>query len=162
VLNTVLGESMSSRLFQLLREEKGLAYSVYSSWASMEDTGALTISAGLDAKDVPQALRLTVREMRRLAAQPLGRRELRRTQDYLIGQMELQLEGTDNQMNWVGESLIGYGKIITPSETRDRIAAVTAAQVRAVASDFFRPERLTLALVSTLEKTTGLEKLLRW
>lgn len=128
----------------------------------MEDTGALTISAGLDARDVPQALRLTVRELRRLAAQPLSRRELRRAQDYLIGQMELQLEGTDNQMNWVGESLLGYGKIIAPSVTRARIAAVTAAQVRSVASDLFRPERLTLALVSTLEKATGLEKLLRW
>ncbi len=162
VLNAMLGESMSSRLFQLLREDQGLAYSVYSSWAGMEDAGALTIAVGLDADDVPQALRLTLREMRRLVAQPLSRTELRRTQDYLIGQMELQLESTENQMNWVGECLFGYGKIVPPAEARDRVAAVTAAEVRAVASDFFRPERLTLALVSTLDKPGALEKLLRW
>ena len=101
-------------------------------------------------------------EMRRLVAQPLSKVELRRAQDYLIGQMELQLESTENQMNWVGESLFGHGKIVPPAEARDRIAAVTASEVRAVARDFFRPERLTLALVSTLEKSAGLEKLLRW
>ncbi len=162
VLNAILGESMSSRLFQLLREEKGLAYSVYSSWAFMEDTGALTVSAGLDTEDVEKALRLTLREMRRIAEQPPGNAELRRARDYLIGQMELSLEGTESQMNWVGETLLGYGKIIPPAQTRDRLAAVTAAEIRAAARDFFRPERLTLALVSPMEKGEPLEKLMHW
>jgi predicted Zn-dependent peptidase len=162
VLNAILGESMSSRLFQLLREEKGLAYSVYSSWAFMEDTGALTVSAGLDTDDVEKALRLTLREMRRIAEDPPGSAELRRARDYLIGQMELSLEGTEAQMNWVGETLLGYGKIVPPAQTRDRLAAVTASEVRAAARDFFRPERLTLALVSPLEKGDTLQKLMHW
>ena len=162
VLNAILGESMSSRLFQLLREEKGLAYSVYSSWAYMEDTGALTVSAGLDTDDVEKALRLTLREMRRMRDERPGGAELRRARDYLIGQMELNLEGTESQMNWVGESLLGYGRIVPPDQTRDRLAAVTASEVRAAARDFIRPERLTLALVSTLENRAPLEQLLRW
>jgi predicted Zn-dependent peptidase len=162
LLNAILGESMSSRLFQLLREDKGLAYSVYSSWAFMEDTGALTVSAGLDAEDVEKALRLTLREMRRMTELPPSAAELRRARDYLIGQMELNLEGTENQMNWVGETLLGYGRIIPPAQTRDRLAAVTASAVRAVARDFFRPERLTLAVVSPLENGSALEKLMRW
>jgi predicted Zn-dependent peptidase len=162
LLNAILGESMSSRLFQLLREDKGLAYSVYSSWAFMEDTGALTVSAGLDPEDVEKALRLTLREMRRMAETPPSGAELRRARDYLIGQMDLNLEGTENQMNWVGETLLGYGRIVPPAQTRDRLAAVTASLVRAAPRDFFRPERLTLALVSSLEKGEPLERLLRW
>jgi predicted Zn-dependent peptidase len=162
VLNAILGESMSSRLFQLLREDKGLAYSVYSSWAFMEDTGALTVAAGLDTEDVEKSLRLIVRELRRMADERPGGAELRRARDYLIGQMELNLEGTENQMNWIGETLLGYGRIVPPAQTRDRLAAVTAAEVRTAARDFFRPERLTLALVSPLEKGDALEKLLRW
>src|SRR5258706_2802665 len=86
VLNAMLGESMSSRLFQLLREEKGLAYSVYSSWAFMEDTGALTISAGLDTEDLEKALRLTIRELRRFTEDFASNAELWRARDYLIGQ----------------------------------------------------------------------------
>jgi predicted Zn-dependent peptidase len=80
----------------------------------------------------------------------------------MIGQMELNLEGTESQMNWVGESMLGYGRIVPPGQTRDRLAAVTAAEVRSAARDFIRPDRLTLALVSTLENRAPLERLLRW
>jgi len=162
VLNAILGESMSSRLFQILREDKGLAYSVYSSWAFMEDTGALTISAGLDLEDLQKSLRIIARELRRLADTPVGAAELRRARDYVVGQMELALEGTENQMNWVGESLLGYGKIIAPAEAKQRLVRVTAAEVRNAAGDFFRPERLNLALVSPLARSATLGKFLRW
>jgi predicted Zn-dependent peptidase len=161
-LNAIVGESMSSRLFQILREDKGLAYSVYSSWAFMEDTGALTISAGLDHDDLEKSLRIIARELRALAETPVGTAELRRARDFVIGQMELSLEGTENQMNWVGESLLGYGRVLEPREIKQRLASVTAAEVRTAARDFFRPERLSAAIVSPLEKSTGLEKHLRW
>lgn len=162
VLNAILGESMSSRLFQILREEKGLAYSVYSSWAFMEDTGALTISAGLDHCDLEKSLRIIARELRSLGERLVNNGELRRARDFVVGQMELSLEGTENQMNWLGESLLAYGKIITPAEIKDRLCAVTAASVRATARELFRPERLNLALVSPLEKSNGLGDLLAW
>ncbi|HMJ90311.1 MAG TPA: pitrilysin family protein [Candidatus Acidoferrum sp.] len=162
VLNAIVGESMSSRLFQILREDKGIAYSIYSSWAFMEDTGALTISAGLDHDDIEKSLRIIARELRKLGETPVGSAELRRARDFVIGQMELSLEGTENQMNWVGESLLGYGRILDPREVKQRLAAVSAAEVRSAAREFLQPQRLNLALVSPLEKTLGLEKLLRW
>lgn len=162
VLNAILGESMSSRLFQILREDKGLAYSVYSSWAFMEDTGALSICAGLDHDDVAKALRIVARELRNLADAPVSAAELRRARDFVIGQMELNLESTESQMNWVGESVLSYGKIVLPAEVKDRIATVTAASVRHAAREYFRPERLNLALVSPLEKDAGLGELLAW
>ena len=161
VLNALVGESMSSRLFQILREDKGLVYNVYSSCDFLEDTGALTVSAGLEHDDLEKSLRLVLRELRRFTETPVPAAELRRARDYLIGQMELSLEGTENQMNWVGESLLDHGKIIPPSATRERLARVTAAEIRNVARDFFRPERLTLAVISPLAQRAALEKCLR-
>jgi predicted Zn-dependent peptidase len=162
VLNAVTGESMSSRLFQILREDKGLAYNVYSSWAFMEDTGALTISLGLDHGDLEKSLRIIARELRSLAEKPVTNTELRRARDFVVGQMELNLEGTESQMNWIGESLLAYGKIITPAEVKDRLSAVTPAALRGAARDFFRSDRLSMALVSPLQKADGLGRFFAW
>ena len=162
VLNAIVGESMSSRLFQILREEKGLAYSIYSSWAFMEDTGAITISAGLDHEDLEKSMRIIARELHKLGETLVAPGELRRARDFVIGQMELSLEGTENQMNWIGESLLAYGRVLDPQDVKQRLASVTAGEVRNVAREFFRPERVNAAIVSPLEKSAGLEKFLRW
>jgi len=160
LLNVLLGENMSSRLFQIVREDRGLAYSIYSSTSFFDDVGDLVISAGLDADRLPQTLRLIVRELRRLARQAPSRAELHRARDYLIGQLDLGLESIETQMNWLGEQWLGYGKIVLPAVVKERYAAVTPSQIRAAASDFFRPEHLNLALVSPLKSATGLPKLL--
>jgi len=160
VLNTILGENMSSRLFQVLREDRGLAYSVHSGLSFFDDVGTLTISAGLDTDKLPQALRLIVAELRRCTEKPPPAEELRRARDYLIGQLDLSLESTENQMNWIGEQLLAYGKIIPPKEAKQRLTEVKPAQVRAVAREFLRPERMNLAVVSPLKQTTGLTSLL--
>ena len=161
LLNTILGENMSSRLFQVIREERGLAYSIYSTPSFYADTGDLVISAGLDTENLPQTLRLIVRELKRFTEAPPSAAELRRARDYTIGQIDLSLESTDNQMNWLGEQLLGYGKIFQPAEVKQRLRAVTAGEIRAVARDFFRPDRLNLALVSPLKTDARLVRLLR-
>ena len=160
LLNVVLGENMSSRLFQIVREDRGLAYSIYSTPSFFDDVGDLVISAGLEAEKLPQVLRLITRELRRLMETPPSPAELRRARDYLLGQIDLSLEGTEHQMNWIGEQLLGYGRVIPPATVKKRYAAVTAAQVRAVARDFFRADRLNLALVSPLKSPAGLARLL--
>lgn len=160
LLNALLGECMSSRLFQAIREDLGLAYSIYSSPTFFDDTGDLVISAGIDADNLPKVLKLIVAELRRLRDKPPGAAELRRARDYVIGQLDLGLEGTEFQMNWVGEQLLGYGRVHTPAETRRRLAAVTAAEIRGVCAELFRPERMNLSLVSPIKKDTGLAKLL--
>ncbi len=161
LLNTILGENMSSRLFQVVREDRGLAYSIYSSLSYFDDVGTLTVSAGLDLDNLTSALKLIVHEMRQLTETPPSAAEFRRARDYVIGQIDLGLESTDNQMMWLGEQLVGYGKIISPDEIKQRISEVKAGEVRAVARDFFRPERLNLALVSPLKNDKGLEKMLK-
>ena len=160
LLNTILGENSSSRLFQRLREDLGLAYSIYSTPSFFADTGDLVISAGLDAGNLTKALRLILRELRRLREVAPSAAELRRARDYVIGQIDLGLESTDNQMNWLGEQLLGYGKILPPAQLKRHLRKVTAREIRAVAHDFFRPAKLNLALVSPLTTERAVAKLL--
>jgi predicted Zn-dependent peptidase len=161
LLNTMLGENMSSRLFQVLREDHGLAYSIHSGLSFFDEVGSLTICAGLDTDKLPQALKLIMRELRRCAEKAPSAGEMRRARDYLIGQLDLGLESTENQMTWLGEQLLAYGKVISPAETKRRLGDVTPSQVRAVAREFFRPERMNLAVVSPLTEQRDLADLLR-
>jgi predicted Zn-dependent peptidase len=161
LLNTVLGENMSSRLFQVVREDRGLAYNIYSSLSFFDDTGDLVISAGLDTENVAKTLALIQRELRRLATAPPTASELRRARDYVIGQIDLSLENTESLMMWLGEQLLGYSQVISPAEVKRRLSQVTASEIRGVARDFFRGERLNLALVSPLKSDGSLTKTFR-
>ncbi len=161
ILNAILGENMSSRLFQSVREEHGLAYSIYSSPSFFEDTGDLVISAGIDVDKLEKSLVLILRELQKMKDAAPSAGELRRARDYVIGQLEMGLENTEPQMIWMGEHLLSYGKIFKVDEVKRRLSEVTAAQIRNVARDFFCPERLNLALVSPMKSVTGLEKLLK-
>jgi predicted Zn-dependent peptidase len=161
--NALLGENMSSRLFQELRETHGLAYSIYSSLSHFADTGVFAISAGLDTAALPTALSLTLNELDRLRRRQPGRAEFARARDYVLGQLEIGLENTENRMQWVGEQLLGYDRVLTETGVKRRLAAVTPAQLTRVARDFFRPDQLSLALVGPLESVIPLQrKLNRW
>src|SRR5262245_37965079 len=111
ILNAVLGENMSSRLFQVLREDHGLTYSIQSSLSFFDDVGALTISAGLDTDKLRQVLKLIMRELRRARDELLSASSVRLGRDYLIGQLELGLESTESQMTWIAEQFLAYGAI---------------------------------------------------
>jgi predicted Zn-dependent peptidase len=158
VLNAVLGENMSSRLFQTVREDRGLAYSIYSANSHFDDTGDLVISAGLDLANLEKTLGIILRELKRLREEPVPAAELRRARDYLVGQLDLSLESTENQMMWLGEQWLGYGKIIRPESVKQRWNQVGAAEVRAAAREFIRPEQFNLALVSPLKSARRIEK----
>ena len=161
LLNTILGENMSSRLFQVIREDRGLAYTIYSMPSFFEDTGDLVISAGCDAEKIEQTLRLICRELKRCVQKSPSRAEMNRARDYLIGQIELGQESTETQMNWVGEQLLGYGEILTPEAIKQRLGKVRPTEVRRAAQDFFKPARLNLAVVSPLKNRRLLERAVR-
>jgi predicted Zn-dependent peptidase len=161
LLNVLLGENMSSRLFQVIRERHGLAYSIQSTGTAWSDCGDLVISAGLDDAHLERALKLILREVRRLVVRAPGRAELDRARDYAIGQADLSLEGSEPMMMWLGEQVLGHGRIIPPQETRSRLAAVQPSEIRRVAADFLQPSRLSLALVSPRRSERGLDRLLK-
>lgn len=161
LLNTVLGENMSSRLFQTVREKHGLAYSIYSSPSFFADTGDLVISAGLDTDKVTKALKLISHELKVLGEKIISPGELRRARDYVIGQLEMTMESTEPQMMWIGEHLLGYGKIQPVDEVKKRLNEVLPGEIRAVAREFFRPERMNLALVSPMKQVSSLLRFLK-
>jgi predicted Zn-dependent peptidase len=161
LLNTILGENMSSRLFQVLREDRGLVYSVCSSLCFYDDVGALIISAGLETEKLRRVLTLITGQLTRLTETLVTAAELRRARDYLIGQIDLSLESTENQMMWMAEQMLGYGKTVPPDEIKQRLAEVEARHLRVVAREFFRPERMSLALVSPMESDKDIANLLR-
>jgi predicted Zn-dependent peptidase len=158
LLNTLVAENMSSRLFQVIREDRGLAYNIYSSLSYFDDTGDLVISAGLDPGKLNQTLGLILTEMGRLRREVVGRAEFQRARDYVLGQFDLGLENTESRMMWLGEQVLTYGDVMDPTAVKRKLAAVTAAAVRNAARDFFRPERLNLALVSPLRSAEPLRR----
>jgi predicted Zn-dependent peptidase len=160
VLSVILGENMSSRLFQVIREQHGLAYSIQSSTSYFADTGALLVSAGLDTKRLHRALALILMELRKLSKQPPSTVELRRAKDYAIGQMRLGLESTANRMMWIGEHLLAYGSIQSPAEVEKRIAAVTPEDVQTTAADLFRNNHLNVAVITPSKDERGINALL--
>jgi predicted Zn-dependent peptidase len=160
LLSTILGENMSSRLFQVLREDHGLAYSVCSSLAFYDDVGAMVISAGLETDKFQHALQLVMAELTRLRDTLVTPSELRRARDYLTGQIDLSLESTENQMMWLAEQMLGYGKTVPPDYIKQHLRDVRASDIRAAARDFFRADRLSLALVSPLKSDRALSETL--
>jgi len=159
ILSVLLGENMSSRLFQKLRERYGLCYCVQSCLVCLDDTGAFTLSAALDAANLEKAVRLIRRELERIIETPPSRREVRQAQDYTIGQTLMSLESTTNQMMWIGESLLGYGELTAPAELEKKLLAVTPEAVSAVARTCLKPGRLAVALTG---ENPGEERLRRW
>ncbi len=148
VLSAVLGENMSSRLFQVVREKHGLAYSVHSGCYLYEDTGACIITAGLDRKQHAKALRLIVKELARLKNRPVGKSEMKRAKDYLIGQTRLGLESMTSQMLWLGENVLTHGKFVSPSDVVESINKVTSEDVMKLANTLFTVRNACLSAVS--------------
>ncbi len=164
VLSAVLGENMSSRLFQIVREKHGLAYSVHSSVQLFAESGALVIGAGLDRKHQEKALRLIVKELVRLKERPVGAAELKRAKDYVTGQLQLGLESTLHQMMWLGENMVTRGRVISPEEVIAKISDVNAEAVQRLARQVLRQGRTSLTAIIpnlTREDERGLKACLR-
>ena len=148
LMSVILGENMSSRLFQIVREEHGLAYSISTGVGHYQETGSFFINAGVENSKVEQAIRLTLQTVRKLARRAPSARELRRAKEYTFGQIHLSLESTDNQMMWMGEGLVGHDRVINPDKLIRQIEAVTPEEVRAAAALLVHNERINLAVVS--------------
>ena len=150
VLNSVLGGGMSSRLFQEIREKRGLAYSVYSFAASYSDAGVVGLYAGCTPKKAPQVAGLMLDEFRKLADGGITAEELSRAQGQLGGASALALEDSDTRMTRLGRSELTMGEFSDLDETLRRIASVTADDVRDLAAELAsRP--LSVAAVGAVD-----------
>ncbi len=160
VLNAVLGEGMSSRLFLNIREEKGLAYAVDSSLNLLQDTGALSIYAGVDPERAPEALQAILDELDRLRAEPIPPAELRKVKEYLKGRLVLGLEDSFSRAAWVAYQALFMDEIKAPEEVLQIYDAITADEVLAVAQQVLNPAVYNLAVVGPFGQGEALGRLI--
>lgn len=147
ILNTVLGGSMSSRLFQNVREKRGLAYAISSGLISYRDVGTLSVYAGCDASVVSEVVDLVVKELRTLKNTPISNQELTRAKDHLKGNLVLGLESTTSRMSQLAHSEIYFGRQIKLSENLLCIDQVTADDVQRVSTDLFSNHALGVTVL---------------
>lgn len=147
LLNILLGGNMSSRLFEEVREKRGLAYEIKSSVGHYQDTGSLTISAGTENRKAALTLAVVMKELKKLARKPVPEEELRRTKDYFMGQFLMGLEDTLDHMLWVGEKVL-YGEGLPDREEITRhIEKVSVQDIQKIARQIFQTPSLNLALI---------------
>jgi predicted Zn-dependent peptidase len=151
VLNSILGGTMSSRLFQEIREKRGLAYSVYSSHSSYRDAGLFTVSVGTSPHLAARVVKLVESQIERICSRRPTGREVSRAQDHLKGTLILSLESNGNRMMSLAKQEIYYSRQFGVDETLRGIEAVTPQAVQSLAARLFRPEESAWAAVGPAE-----------
>jgi predicted Zn-dependent peptidase len=161
VLNAVLGDGMSSRLFLEVREERGLAYDVGSSIVSYSDAGVVSVYAGVDPGKIRPTIAAVLEELARLRDERVPDAEIDKVKAYLAGRLELRLDETRYLASWIGTQEALHDRVMTPDEALAAIEAVTAEQVTDLAGRLFHDEGLRLAVVAPAGKGRALERTLR-
>jgi predicted Zn-dependent peptidase len=147
VMNAVLGEGMSSRLFQEIRERLGLAYQVSSFVTTMQDTGAVVTYAGVDPERAGMTMKAILNEWDRLQQALVPPEELRKAKEMLKGRMALQMEDTFSVAAWVGRQELLRDQILSVEEVMEALDTVQAADVQRLAAQLLRKEGLNCAVV---------------
>jgi predicted Zn-dependent peptidase len=150
VLNTVLGGSMSSRLFQNVREKRGLAYAVFSGLSAYRDAGSMTVYAGCANDAVGELIDVVIAELRRLKDEPLPDSELRRAKDHLKGSLMLNLESTSSRMSHLARQEIYFDRQFGLDETLVGVERVSADDVQRVARDLFADGSLAATVLGAV------------
>ncbi|HWQ03561.1 MAG TPA: pitrilysin family protein [Candidatus Nitrosotenuis sp.] len=151
VLNTILGGGMSSRLFQNIREQQGLAYAVFSELNPYRDTGLLSVYAGTALETAGRVARMVAAEFRALRESPVSEEELQRAKDNLKGSLLLSLESTSARMGNLGRQEIYFGRFFSLEEILAAVEAVTREELREMAAEFFQPEKICATVLGPLD-----------
>ena len=157
VLNVILGGNMSSRLFQEIRERRGLAYAVYSFLSLYSDTGMCGVYVGTDQSNIQQVLEIITKEMKRIKEKPVDSAELRNTKEYLKGGLYLGAESTENQMTRLAHNEIHFGRYVPLKEVEDHIEKVTAEDILELSRDIFQNESVSLTLLGPVDNERSYE-----
>lgn len=147
VMDAILGRGMSSRLFQEVREKRGLSYDISSRMQFFQDAGMFTITAGLDRSKTKDALATIDRELKRIREKPVSALELKRTKEFLIGNFRLSHEKVTSKLFFYGQTMLSFGRLVTPQEQVEGIRAVTASDVKAVANAILKQSNRSISWV---------------
>ena len=161
LMSTILGGNMSSRLFQEVRERLGIAYSLYCFANSHVDTGMFGVYAGVAPGRVEEALETIIAQLRRLKREPVEEAELCSAKEYTKGNLLLAAESNDNQMVRLAQNEINFGSYIPMDTVLARIEKVTAEDIRTLAEDLFRQDRLALSVLGPIGETVSFDGVLQ-
>jgi predicted Zn-dependent peptidase len=150
VMNTILGGSMSSRLFQNVREKRGLAYAVFSGLSAYRDAGSMTIYAGCANDAVSELIDVVIAELRRIKDEEMSESELRRAKDHLKGSLMLNLESTSSRMSHLARQEIYFDRQFGLDETLEGVERVTGADIQRVARDLFSDGALAATVLGAV------------
>ncbi len=162
LLNTILGENMSSRLFQTIREDHGLAYSIHSSIDKFKDTGALVVSAGIEERNLAKTIELVLREMNNIKKGGISQDELERAKKYAVGQVSLGLEKTMNVMMWLGENLLCMDEVMEFDKILECIRRVSIDDIIRVSELIFQDNRINCAVIGAIEDKNIIKNVLQF
>jgi predicted Zn-dependent peptidase len=160
LMNTILGDGSSSRLFQQLREEAGLAYDVHSFATDYADCGTLQVYAGVDPADLTRSVEAIITELRRFADEQVTMEELDRARMYAAGRLELRLEESRHLSAWLGVQEALHDRVLTLDEALAELREVTPDAIQSLAQRLFRDDRLCLAVIAPPRTTSRLEQAL--
>jgi predicted Zn-dependent peptidase len=160
LLNAVLGEGMSSRLFTEIREKRGLAYSVHSYFSALHDTGAVGVYAGVDPRRIEEAIRAILAEWDRLRQEGVPADELAKAKEFIKGRLLLQMEDSFSVAAWFGRQEVLSPEILTVDEVVEAIEAVNTTDIQQLAQGLFQGGKLNLAVVGPFEDGEGFRELL--
>lgn len=162
LLATILGGSMSSRLFIQIRERRGLCYSIHASHQAREDVGAFTIMSGLDKKRFHEAFTAIMGELKKVCKTGVTAEELQRAKDHIRGRTTLAFEDSAAQAEWFGKDWLFRRRVESPEERMRRYDKVTRQEIKNVAKSIFRPEHMAAAVIGPFGDKRNLAKIIKW
>ncbi|HQR35574.1 MAG TPA: pitrilysin family protein [Blastocatellia bacterium] len=151
LLSVILGGGMSSRLFQRIREELGLAYTVFASINPFHDCGYLTIYAGTSTDCLDKTIEATMAELHKIKTEPISEEELQRNKEQLKASVRLSLESASSRMSALASNEMNFGRFISADEVISEIEAVTVKGLQALANKIFQPDKLAVTLLGNLK-----------
>jgi len=154
LLSVILGGGMSSRLFQSIREELSLAYSVLAGVSPYKDCGYMTIYAGTSTDQIEETIEATMAELRRVKAEAISEEELQLNKDQLKAAVRLNLESSSSRMSALAGQEMTFGRFISPDEVIGKIEAVTTVGMQRMANDIFQTDKLSVTVLGDLEGFT--------
>jgi len=152
LLHVILGANMSSRLFEEIREKRGLAYEITTSIKRYKDTGSFVIIGGIKNDKLSQAVEVIIKELKKIKKESVGKAELQRAKEFYTGQTLMALEDTSDHMLYIGEQLVLRDKVANPAEILKKIEKITAGDINRIANKIFLSEKLNLAAIGPIKE----------
>lgn len=152
IIDNILGGSMSSRLFQEVREKRGLAYSIFSTLSPFRNFGIAYVYAGTSKENLEQVVEIVLDQFTKIKKEGLTRAEIEKGKEFIKGTTVLSLESTSSRMSWMAKSEFFFNRVITVDEIFDKVDKVTQDDILRLAEKYFRDEYLTLAVIGDLNE----------